>query len=141
MVSEDSDQVLPGLAPVHGFGDARDLDESFGRQMSAGLNESDAMSELFEVALLGREHWVPFEERDDRVQQIASTSHNESIEMLPVIVMPGVLHHRSDTEVLMELLETGNAASALCHRELMSHLPAGPVAASPASALLPDEAD
>src|SRR6476619_3102665 len=76
MVSEDSDQVLPGLAPVHGFGDARDLDESFGRQMSAGLNESDAMSELLEVALLGREHWVPFEERDDRVQQIASTPHN-----------------------------------------------------------------
>jgi hypothetical protein len=141
MVSEDSDQVFPGLAPVHGFGDARDLNEPFSRQMSASLNESDATSELLEVVLLGRQHRIPFEERDDRLQQVASPSHDESIKVFPVIVSPGVRHYRSDTEELTELVETRDASSALCDRKLVSHLPAGPVAAPASSPLLANETD
>jgi hypothetical protein len=141
MVSEDSDQLLPGLPPVHGLGDPCDLDQTVDRQVPAAIDEAHTSRELFEVGLLRGEHRVLLEERDDHRKQIASTSHDEPVEVLPVVVPPVVHDYLSDTEELAELVETRDAFRALRHRELMRHLPAGLVARSGRAAGLADESD
>ena len=49
MVSEDSDQLVPGFTPIHRLHDLDDLHETRpGRVLTAG-HEFDARSELLEV--------------------------------------------------------------------------------------------
>ena len=52
MVSEDSDQFVPGLASVHRLCNLGDLSEAFRRQMAAGRDHLDDNNELLEVLLL-----------------------------------------------------------------------------------------
>jgi hypothetical protein len=64
MASEDSDEIVPGLLPIHGLRNLRDLNETLGRQMPADGDQLYAASELLEVLLLGApqrmlsEEWV-----------------------------------------------------------------------------------
>ena len=70
MASEDSDQLVPGFLAVHGLRDLDDLDEAFGLEMPAAVDELDALRELLEVALLRRAHRIRAEERNNRLQEI-----------------------------------------------------------------------
>ena len=109
MASEDSDQIVPGLLPVHRLNDLRDLDETFGRLVPAGGDEFDAASELLEVLLLRTPHRMLSEERDDRLQQIDAATHGVSVHVLPVVVIPLVGSHIADTEKLTKMFETRDA--------------------------------
>ena len=91
MVSEDSDQVVSGLPPVHRLRDLGDLDETVDIQMMAGGDELDTPSELLEVLLLRGPHPVLLEERNNRLQQIRATPHDVSVQVLPMIVIDRVL--------------------------------------------------
>jgi hypothetical protein len=66
MASEDSDQVLLGLLPVHRFGYLRDLDQTADIEMSVLRDQSHATRELLKVTLLRRSKRVSLEERNYR---------------------------------------------------------------------------
>jgi hypothetical protein len=83
MASEDSDQVVSGLLPVHRLNDLRDLDETFGRLVPAGGDELDSAGELLEVPLLRTQHRMLPEERDDRLKKIHATTHDVAIHCAP----------------------------------------------------------
>src|SRR5206468_8403779 len=80
-------------------------------------------------------------ERDDRLEEVCAPSHDEAVEVLPVIVIPVVDEHLTHSEELMELAQAGEASLSLRHDELMSHLVAGLVAAPTRPARLPSESD
>jgi hypothetical protein len=141
MASEDSDEVVPGLAAIHRLSDLRDLDETASTQMTAASDELDAPRELLEVLLLRGPHRMLPEERNDLLQEIDAASHDESVQVLAVVVVAAVRHHGAHPEEFPELVKTRNARGALCHRELVGHLISGPVAASARPVVLPDEAD
>src|SRR4051794_4686476 len=105
MVSEDSDQVVSGLPPVHCLGDFGDLYETVDIQMTSGGDELDTPSELLEVLLLRGPHRVLPEERDYRLQQIRAAPHHVSVQVLPMVVVSGVCKHLADTEEVAKLIE------------------------------------
>src|SRR6266568_2443387 len=70
MASEDSDQVVPGLAMIHRLPDLHDLRETRRREMTPVLHQSDALRELLEVGALRRAKRIPFEERNDRFDEL-----------------------------------------------------------------------
>jgi hypothetical protein len=81
------------------------------------------------------------EERNDRLDQVAPSTHHEPIQMLPVVVEPPVRDHASHTEEALELSQTHDALCALCHDELVSHLIPGLVALATRSRWLPNESN
>lgn len=52
MVSEDSDQVLPGLLAIHRLSDLRDIRQTLVGPMHTGVDQLDTADELLEVLLL-----------------------------------------------------------------------------------------
>ena|SRR5712691_7578678 len=100
MASEDSDQLVPGFLPIHGLNDFRDLDETFGRLVPACGNEFNAASELLEVLLLWASHRMLSEERNDRLQQITTSSHGVAKHVLAVVVVSPVRHDNTNAEEL-----------------------------------------
>ena len=52
MVSEDSDELVPGFPSVHRLRDIRYLDQTFSGQMSTGRDQLNAVRKLLEVELL-----------------------------------------------------------------------------------------
>ena len=141
MVSEDSDQVVSGLPPVHRLRDLGDLDETVDIQMMAGGDELDTPGELLEVLLLRGPHPVLLEERNNRLQQIRATPHDVSVQVLPMIVISGVDQHLADSEELAKRVERVDARRPLRYRELMCDLVAGLVATTAHPIWLPDETD
>lgn len=87
MASEDSDEVVPGFAPVHRLSDLSDLDETASAQMTAVGDQLDTPHELLEVLLLRGPHRMLLEERDYRSQEIDAASHDESVQVLVVVVV------------------------------------------------------
>lgn len=128
MVSEDSDQSRSGLSPVHRLGDLSDLDQPLTCQVPTSSDHLDAPCELDEVVLLGRDHRMFCEERDDHVEQVAASSHDEPVQVLTVVVVALVAKHLTDTEEPLELVQGSDVALALCYCELVTHLVAGDVA-------------
>ena len=87
MVSEDSDQLLSGLSPVHRLGDLSDLNEARRREVTPAGRELHTRCELLEVASLRRPEWVLPEERNDLLEQILSVVHDELGHVLAVVVV------------------------------------------------------
>ena len=79
------------------------------------------------------------EERNDRADQIRPSTHHEAVQVVPVVVVPPVDDHASHSEESLEIDETADAHSALCHGELVSHLVAGSVALAICSRCLPNK--
>jgi len=52
MVSEDSDQILPGLLAIHRFDNFRKIHQTLTGQVQSGINQTNAARELLEVPLL-----------------------------------------------------------------------------------------
>ena len=141
MASEDSEQVGSGFLAIHRLRDLDDPGQALMREMLAGLDELDAQRELLKVLLLGREHWVFSEERNDRFDQVLPPSNHVAIKVLTVVVVPPIGDYLAHPEEVLEQLQARNTLRALSHRELMRHLIAGPVAAPPRTASLADKAD
>ncbi len=105
MASEDSDEFLPGLPPIHRLRDLGDLDQAACRQMPTSEHELHAVRELLEVLLLGSSHRMRPEERNDRLQKIRPASHDVPVHVLAVVVMPLIAQDLSDAEELTKLVE------------------------------------
>ncbi len=86
-------------------------------------------------------HMVLFEERNDRVDQVLSTTHRIAIQMLGVVVVPPVRKDASYAEEIDELVKTRSALCALRHGELVRHLIASSVALPIRSIWLSNEPD
>ena len=128
MASEDSDQLPSGLLAIHCLHDFGDVRESVVCAMRATSNHANALRELLEVTLLRRTHRMPLEERNDRVDQIRSTSNGVSKQVLPMVVVPAIRKHGSHAEEPHELVETLGASFALRNHKLVGDLIAGFVA-------------
>ena len=61
-------------------------------------------------------------ERDHRSEQILAPSHHVSVQMVAMIVMTTIHDHLSDAEVLLEFVQSFDAALALRDYELVEHL-------------------
>jgi hypothetical protein len=107
--------------------------------MVAAIDESHAICELLEVEPLRCSKRMPLEVRNDRLQKILTSTNDVAIEMLSVIVYPSVYEHLSDSKELTKLVKTLDATCALRHRELVSDLVSGLVAAPVRSVVLPNE--
>ena len=80
MASEDSDELVPGLAPVHRHHHLHDLGETVVRQMFAGSDSFHAVRKLQEVESLVCLQRRPPEKRNDPIQQIvASTDQRNGV--------------------------------------------------------------
>jgi hypothetical protein len=141
MASEDSDELVPGLLPIHGLNDLRDLNETIGRLVPAGGDELDAARELLEVLLLRTSHRMLPEERNHRLEEILTPPHGVAKHVLPMVVVPSVRNDIANTEELTKRFEARPARFTLRHRELVRDLETGPVAGSARPAWLPDESD
>jgi hypothetical protein len=141
MASEDSDQLRPGFPAVHRLRDLDDPDEPVRAQMFSGVDPAYAIRELLEVLPLRRAQRVRLEEGDYRPKQVFAPADHETMQVLSVVVPAPIDRHLADSEGTAELLETHDALGALSHDELVKHLIASPVAASPPAATLADETD
>ncbi len=141
MVSEDSEELVPGLPAIHCLHDLHDLHETRMSQVATDRHEFDAVRKLLEVVLLGRAQRMPPEERNDRLQQIRAPTHGVAVHVLPVVVRPPVDVHLPHSEELFERVETFDATRVLSHHEVMRDLVSGLVAGSAGSAWLPNETD
>jgi hypothetical protein len=104
MVSEDSEELVPGLSSVHRLRDLNDLDETVDRLVTACRDEFDTAGELLEVLLLRAAERMLLEEWNDRFEQVRSPSHDVPIQMLPMVVVPLVRDHLTNAKELTELV-------------------------------------
>ena len=141
MASEDSDELVSGLAMVHRLRDRRDLDETLAGQVSIGGDDLHTPRERIEVVLLRGTERILLEERDDRLQQVSPASNGVLAEVLTMVVMPPVDVDATDPEEVSELLEASATPLALRYDKTMEHLIAGRVASSPRTVSLPYETD
>jgi hypothetical protein len=65
MASEDSDQILPGLAVIHRLRDLSDLDQAAHPEMVSSGDHPQARSELLEIVALRGSKRVRAKEWDD----------------------------------------------------------------------------
>src|SRR5581483_10141837 len=105
MVSEDSDELAPGLLPVHRLRDPRDPHQPVDGEVRSRLHELEAANELLEVLLLRPDERMLLEEWNDPLQQIAAPPHDVAEQGVTMVVVPPVRNHGADAEETMELLE------------------------------------
>jgi hypothetical protein len=141
MASEDSDELVPGLASVHRLGDTRDLDETLTGQMSTVGHHPNAARELLEVVPLSCDQRIPLEERDDDSEKLVTPTNDVPIEVLTMVVVPLVREDLPHTEEVVEPFQGGETALSLRYGKLVRHLVAGRIASSPRTVWLPHEAD
>lgn len=84
---------------------------------------------------------MPPEERNNNPQQILSPSHDISMGMLFVIVVPGIDEDLTDPEEFPEFVQTPDALGTLRHSELVTHLETGPISSASRSIGLLDKPD
>ena len=88
IVSEDSDELLAGLAVVHGLRDLRNPDKPSAGLMLVAVDHFHASGKLLKVALLCCSHRILPEERNDHMDQIISLSDNVSEQILFMVIVP-----------------------------------------------------
>jgi hypothetical protein len=141
MASEDSDEFVSGLLPIHGFRDPSNLHKTLHREVAAGIDHLDTAYELLEVLLFRAPHRMPPKERNHRLQQIRASPNHVPIQMLAMVVVPFIHENLTDTKELTKIAEAGHALLALRYCELVSNLETSLVADSARPAWLPNETD
>jgi hypothetical protein len=119
MVSEDSDELVPGFTPIHRLRYLCDLSQTIECPVVTTRDEIETESELLEVESLGSPQRMPLEERNHRFEKVRAATHDIAVQMLPVVVIPPVRKHLPHSKKLTEFMETVDAAGALCHRKLV----------------------
>ena len=109
--------------------------------MSPSGNDRHTPCKLLEIAVLRCPKRVRAEERNDALQQILSSVHDELAQVLAMIVMARGRVDPADPEEVLQLLQSRTAVHALRHNKPMRHLKAGLVAPAPRPIRLSDEAD
>ena len=104
MASEDSDQIVSGFPSIHRLRDLSDVDETGRRSMRTAGDKFDTSHELLEVFSLRAPKRMPLKERDDRLQQVRTASHDVAVQVLPVVVVPVVDDHLTHSKELTELV-------------------------------------
>src|SRR5438876_931394 len=74
MASEDSDELVSGLAMVHRLCNLGDLDETLTGQMPFGSDDVHTPRELLEIMPLRGAKRILTEERNDHLHEIRATS-------------------------------------------------------------------
>lgn len=141
MASEDSDQIVSGLAVVHRLSKFRDLRKTLMGPVSSRVHKLQAADKLLKVSLLRRSQRERIEERNDPRDQIAPPTHRVAIQAFCVVVAPLIRDDAANLEEVHEFLETRDALCALSHGKLMEYLVASFVVASARPPMLPDKAD
>ena len=141
MVSEDSDELVPGFTSIHRLRYLCDFRQTIEGQMVTARDEIDTERELLEVESLGSPQWMPLEERDHRLEKIRAATYDVAVQMLAMVVEPPIRKYLPHSKEFPQLVETLDAACALCHRELVGNLVSGSVAASAWSACLANKPD
>ena len=141
MASEDSDELMSGLAVVHRLSDANDLQETVTTRVTSGLDHRHARRELLEVISLRRSKRMLAEERNDRLHEIRASAHDVLAQVLSVVVVPPVHEDAPHPEESLKLFEAVRASDALRHYEPVAHLIAGRVAFPLRTVCLPHETD
>ena len=98
MVSEDSDELVPGLAMIHRLRNLSDLDQTLRGQVSTAVDDSHAPRKLLEVTLLRGPQRMLTEERDYRLHEIRAATNEVLAKVLSVIVVAPVQKDPSHTE-------------------------------------------
>ena len=104
MVSEDSDQFGSGLPGVHLLSNLDEPHQPLSGLVNSRLDQLNASREPLEVLLLRGVHRMLPEERNHDFQQILPSSHDVAMEMLFVIVVPGVDEDLTDSEELTQFV-------------------------------------
>ncbi len=141
MASEDSDELVSGLAMIHRLRQLGYLDKTLAGQMPTGDDDFHAPRELLEIVPLRRPQRMLTEERNDRADQLRATTHVVLAKGLLVVVVTLVDENPAYAEELSELFEARPTSFALRHDEPMEHLVAGPVALSARAIVLAHETD
>jgi hypothetical protein len=141
MASEDSDQFTSRLAVIHRLRDFCDLDEAGHREVPARAADIDASRKAFEVVPLRRAQRMRPKERDHDIEELVPSAHDESVQVLLVVVVPSVDRDGADSEEVPQLVEAVDATCALDDHEAVGHLVAGSIAAPASPVGLFDEAD
>src|SRR5689334_10282805 len=105
MVSEDSDQLRSGLAPVPRFDELDNLEKASRRQVPTTLNEADTCRELLEVLPLRRSQRMLAKERNHRLYQVAPPIDDKLDQVFLVIVVAPIRLQSSASEEAVELLQ------------------------------------
>ena len=100
MVSEDSDELVSGLSPVHRLHDLSDLSKTLMGLVPAVGQQLDTRGELLEVEPFRRSERMLLKEWDNPLEQISSATNRIAVQVLPVVVLPPVDVHLSHSEEL-----------------------------------------
>jgi hypothetical protein len=141
MASEDSDELVSGLAMVHRLGDLHDLEQTASREMASVVHHPHDVGELLEVLALRRPQRMLPEERNDRPDEILAALHDVLDQVFAMVVVAPVLVDPAYSEEAMKLLQAGTTTRTLHHHEPMNDLVAELVGASAPSAGLAGESD
>ena len=76
MASEDSDEFMPGLAPVHRLRYLDDVRKTGRHEVSSFVHQFYATRELVEVGSLCRPKWISSKERNDRLSELSAIGHD-----------------------------------------------------------------
>src|SRR5438105_2040367 len=141
MVSEDSDQLIPGFLAVHRLDDLEEVCQASRGLVPTFLDQLHTSRELLEVGRLRGTQWVLAEEWDGHFQQVTAPSHDVTMQVLFVVVMARVDQHLPNPKEFVECPQHGDALSTLRYGKLMRHLISGFVALSAIAVRLPNQAD
>jgi hypothetical protein len=128
MVSGDSDKFVSGFLAIHRLSDLRNLTQPFSGQMTIIFDQLHASCEFLEVLLFRGVHWILAKKRDDHFHQVFPSSHDVTIQMFFVIVVPFVNQYLTNPKELTQLMQTRDTFRALGYNKLMSYLNAGSIA-------------
>ena len=130
MASEDSHRASSWFPAVHCLHDSYDIGEPRSRQVLLRRHHRHAHSKLLEVLLFRRPQRMFLEERDYDSHEVVTPPNGVPVNALPVVIQPPVLDHPTNSEELLQSIQTPDALRALCHDELVEDLVAGPVGGS-----------
>ena len=130
MVSEDSDQLRSGLLGVHLLRDLDQFHHPLTGPVKPSLDQLNTLRELLEVLLLRGTHRMLPEEWDDDFQQILAPSRDVAVQMLPMVIVPGVDEDLTDSKELTNLVQTVETFCSLRHGKFVAHLKSGAIPSS-----------
>src|SRR5215216_1341422 len=90
MVSEDSDELVPGFAMIHRLCDLRYLDQTRPGQVSTSVDDLHAPREFLEVVPFRGPQRMLVKERNDRLHKIRAAANEVLAKMFPVVVVTTV---------------------------------------------------
>jgi|SRR5579864_46081 len=141
MVSEDSDQLGPGLLMVHGRNDLDKVGKAGSREMLSTVHPLHTICELCKVRCLRSSKWILPKERDYHVSQVAPLTHHEAVYGFAMVVVSSVGVNATNSEVGTQCLEALNALGSLSNHEFMRELVPGSVSDSACPMRLSHQAD